>query len=302
MVRTYVRKSTRAFGYSKGNFERAILDINNGRLTYTAASKEYNIPRPTLYQHCKGKRGIKSNSVGRSTALPLDIEQRIADSLKVMERYGYGLSRREVLNLVEHYLKSNKITNNFKNGIPGEDWWLRFAKRQNLSIKKPQIVEYSRKKACDQFIIYNYFDLLNKTILELNLENKPNRIWNLDETSFCLDPSKTKCVGAKGFASTRTTFGSGRENTTVLMSCSAVGEKGPPLVIFKRKNIWDKWIGEKSLFPGTTYAATNNGWMEKEVFINYFEKSFIKTTAPSPGNPVLLIYDGHSSHIDLKLV
>jgi len=56
------------------------------------------------------------------------------------------------------------------------------------------------------------------------------------------------------------------------------------------------------LFPGTTYAATNNGWMEKEVFINYFQKSFIKTTRPSPQNPILLVYDGHSSHINIQLV
>lgn len=42
--------------------------------------------------------------------------------------------------------------------------------------------------------------------------------------------------------------------------------------------------------------------MEKAVFINYFEKSFLKTAKPTPENHVILIYDGHSSHIDLKLV
>lgn len=291
MVRTYIRKSSRALGYTKQDLQQASSDVLSGKLTYTAASKHYNIPRPTIYAHCKGSRGLKSNTMGRTTILSPDIEKRLSDSLKTMEKYGYGLSRREVLNLVGDYLKVNKIKNSFKNGIPGEDWWLGFAKRHNLSIKKPQIVEYSRKRACDPFIIYNYFDTLKKTILELKLENKPDRIWNLDETSFCLDPSKTKCVGAKGVASTRTTFGSGRENTSILMT-----------YYFDGKNIWDKWIGDKTLFPGTTFAATNNGWMEKEVFINYFEKSFIKTTNPSEINPVLLIYDGHSSHIDIKLV
>lgn len=86
------------------------------------------------------------------------------------------------------------------------------------------------------------------------------------------------------------------------MSCNAAGEKGPPLIIFKEKSVWDKWVGEKSFFHGTTYAATENGWMEKGVFINYFEKSFLKSAKPTPENPVILVYDGHSSHIDLKLV
>lgn len=69
----------------------------------------------------------------------------------------------------------------------------------------------------------------------MNLENKPNRIWNLDETSFCLDPSKTKCVGARGVAYIWTTFGSSRENTSVLMACSAAGDKEPSLIIYKSK-------------------------------------------------------------------
>lgn len=62
-----------------------------------------------------------------------------------MERYGYGLSRKEVLSLVGDYLKSNTINNFFNNGIPGEDCWLEFYKRQNLSIKIRQMVKYSRK-------------------------------------------------------------------------------------------------------------------------------------------------------------
>jgi len=68
------------------------------------------------------------------------------------------------------------------------------------------------------------------------------------------------------------------------MSCNAAGEKGPPLIIFKGKSVWDKWVGEKSNFPGTTYAATENGWMEKQVFINYFENFKTNTRKPCSFN------------------
>jgi len=81
-----------------------------------------------------------------------------------------------------------------------------------------------------------------------------------------------------------------------------MGQKAHPLIIFKGKNIWDKWVPDQSDFPGTTYAATTNGWMERDVFLNYFEKSFLITAQPTLYNPVLLIYDGHSSHVDLKLI
>lgn len=116
MVRKYVRKSSRALGYTKDDLKNAVDDIKSCRLTYGAASLHYNIPRPTLYAHCKGQRGLKSNTMGRTTILPLSVEKNMADSLKVMEKYGYGLSRKEVLNLVGDYLKSNKINNPFNNG------------------------------------------------------------------------------------------------------------------------------------------------------------------------------------------
>ncbi|KOB65530.1 Uncharacterized protein OBRU01_22569 [Operophtera brumata] len=155
-----------------------------------------------------------------------------------MEKYGFGLSRKEVLEMVGDYVNKNKLITPFKHGIPGKDWFVAFKKRHALSVKKPQAVEYARKKAVDPFIIFPYFDLLEKTICDLNLQNKPSAIWNLDETSFSNDPSKTKIVGAKGHASTRVISSPGRDNTTVLLGASASGKKAPPLIVFKGKNVW----------------------------------------------------------------
>lgn len=142
----------------------------------------------------------------------------------------------------------------------------------------------------DPYIIYPYFDLLEKTIEELGLTNKPQAVWNLDETSFSKDPSKTKIVGRKGHAATRMIASPGKDNTTVLLAASAVGEKVAPLIIFKGKIIWDQWTSPKA-YQQTTYAATSNGWMTTEVFENYLKKSFLPTLGKE--RPVLLIFDGH---------
>lgn len=96
MARTYVRKSARVTNYSKSDLKTAVNKLVAGTLTYNAASTMYNIPRPTLYAHSKGLQGIKSNSMGRATVLSPDIEYRLSESLKIMEKYCYGLSRREV--------------------------------------------------------------------------------------------------------------------------------------------------------------------------------------------------------------
>ncbi|CAH1982535.1 unnamed protein product [Acanthoscelides obtectus] len=149
--------------------------------------------------------------------------------------------------------------------------------------------------------VYQYFDLLENTIKELGLEDKPSQIWNLDESSFCSDPSKTKIVGQRGLPATRTTSRPGNQNTTVLMCCSASGEKAPTLIIFKGKHVWDQWLAPSgSEFPEMTYAATANGWMESTVFKNYFEKSFVKCLPPE--RPDLVIYDGHATHLSVEVV
>ncbi|CAG4957953.1 unnamed protein product [Colias eurytheme] len=44
----------------------------------------------------------------------------------------------------------------------------------------------------DPFIIQEFYDILERVINELGLQNKPERIFNLDETSYCSDPQKTK--------------------------------------------------------------------------------------------------------------
>lgn len=141
-----------------------------------------------------------------------------------------------------------------------------------------------------------------ETLQELDIQDKPGQIWNLDETSFSSDPSKTKVVGQIGLASTRTTSGPGRDNTTVLMACNADGAKAVPLIIFKGKYLYDEWTASEknSENPAVVYAGTKNGWMVKDVFKNYFTKHLLKSFGDK--RPILLVYDGHSTHVGIELI
>lgn len=302
MPRHYVRKSERATKYSQDELNNALNAIRADRITVKRASILYNIPRTTLRDHLKGRRGIKSKSFGRSTDISFQEEKKIADGIKAMEKWGFGLSRAEVLEKVGEYVRLNKQKTRFKDGKPGEDWFIGFKSRHRLSIKKPQSVEVARKNSMDPFVIYNYFTLLDTTLNELGIRDKPDHIWNLDETSFSSDPSKTKVVGQIGVPSTRTTSGPGRENTTVLMACNAAGEKAAPLIIFKGKHVYDEWTAPETDTDSCAivYAATKKGWMEGEVFRNYFTKHLI--TSFGEKRPILLIYDGHATHIGLELI
>lgn len=54
------------------------------------------------------------------------------------------------------------------------------------------------------------------------------------------------------------------------------------------------------MYPGTAYAATANGWMETAVFEAWFEKVFLPTVGQK--RPILLIYDGHSTHVGINII
>ncbi|XP_072395036.1 uncharacterized protein [Diabrotica undecimpunctata] len=183
MVRCYKRKTSNEGKYSAADLNAAMSDVLAGRTSIYKAAKLYKIPYVTLYSRVKGRRGAVKATKGRPTSISSADEVRLANGLKTMEKWGYGLSRKEVLEIVGNFVKTNHIETNFKDGVPGEDWFLGFTQRYRLSIKVPQNVEYSRKKALDPFIIYQFYDLLKSIMDEYGLHDKPERIWNLDESS-----------------------------------------------------------------------------------------------------------------------
>ncbi|XP_072930580.1 uncharacterized protein [Epargyreus clarus] len=301
MPRNYTRKTTRAMSYTQEDLEIVAQKIKDKKLTYAAASREYGIPTSTLSDRVLNKTRKISSTLGRATAIPKEHEDRLANSLRVLEKWGWGLSREEVLDIAQEFINKNCLNCPFNNGRPGADWFIAFCRRHNLSIKKPQPVEYLRKKMTDPFIISEYFKLLEQTLLELNLTDDPKRVWNLDETSLCLDPTRTKVVGAKGAACTRTTYGSAKENITVLTTVNAAGEKLDPLIVYKGKYLYQQWMVENVGYDfQLTYASSKRGWMESEIFFNYM----LNVVIPNLGDdrPVLLLYDGHVSHVDDKVV
>ncbi|KAG5894224.1 hypothetical protein JTB14_002273 [Gonioctena quinquepunctata] len=97
--------------------------------------------------------------------------------------------------------------------------------------------------------------------------------------------------------STRTTSGPGKETITVLIAARAIGRKLPRIFVFKGKYLWDTWMApEDHCFPHLAYECSQKGWMESDIFHKYLQNSFIPHIGPDC--PVLLIYDGPTTHID----
>ena len=149
-------------------------------------------------------------------------------------------------------------------------------------------------------------------------------MWNVDESNLYIDAQREKVnisaktfvyfsltlnyhdfarlflqvVAPRGEKASRVTATSGREAFTIEAAISAAGDVLEPLVVFKGVHAMSSWRNEG--FKGRV-AVSKNGWMTGDIFNEWF-KYFAQTVT---ARPIILICDGHSSHLKyetLKLV
>lgn len=97
MVRSYQRKSNRAKNCSKEDTARALGEYESSLLTLCGASKKYNIPKSTLHDRLKGTDALKNQTFGRALVISFEHENKLANDLETLERWVFGLSRKELL-------------------------------------------------------------------------------------------------------------------------------------------------------------------------------------------------------------
>ena len=79
--------------------------------------------------------------------------------------------------------------------------------------------------------------------------------------------------------------------------CQCDGIRYSTSKIYPRKRIKD---GLKlGAVPGTMFRCTSNGWINQNIFLEWF--SFFISSIPL-ARPVLLILDGHSSHMTVEVI
>ena len=87
------------------------------------------------------------------------------------------------------------------------------------------------------------------------------------------------------------------QDVKTLLYCSASGIACDPLIIFKGQNFMTSWFGENAL-PNTYYGHSENSCMDSVAFAKWF-KIFAETLKD---RPLLLIFDGHITHITIPVI
>lgn len=269
------------------SMQKAAIAVNEEGLSIRKASERYGVPRSTLHDRCTGKVDWHAMP-GPAKYLSISEENELATFLLQCADIGYGHTRKQVLAIVQKIIDDRGI-----NAVVTNGWWERFCKRNpQLTLRTTAPLSRARTLASDRSSINMYFDLLEETLHENGIFDNAAAIFNLDESGFPLAPKPPKLVSKKGAKNPVHFTGDGKSQITVLACTSAAGYALPPFVIYDRRTLNPEYsVGE---VPGSLYGLSPNGWIDKELFCDWFFNHFL-LYAPQV-RPLLLLMDGHSTH------
>lgn len=130
-------------------------------------------------------------------------------------------------------------------------------------------LKISRKDARKPHIVYDFYGTHTKVVQENNLETEPMYIYNCDKSGFQNDPSKVRTIVEKGKHLSRVPGTSRLENRQRVENVSARG-------CLTKVHV-SKLVGPRNV---TSLREQRNELNQN----------------------VLLIYDGHASHISIRII
>jgi len=299
MVSKYQRKSDQQ-SWDPQAMQRAIDAVNNEGMKWNTAAKTFNVPRNTLK-----RRVLKKNLQATDTKKILGHyravfneaqEDELKKHLLDMEVRFFGIRIPDLRSLAYQLAEENNIPHNFNHEtkLAGKDWVRGFRKRHpELVLREPEKTSAARAQAFNQVNVNKFYDML-EDVQKTHLY-PPHRVFNVDETGLMTVQSKTSKVFAlKGRRQVGSLTSAERGVLSTFAVCmSAGGTFIPPFIIFPRQRM--KAELQDGAPPGTAFACHTSGWMQSEIFTQWFDH-FLKFAKPSKEDPVLLILDGHATH------
>ena len=149
-----------------------------------------------------------------------------------MAQLGYGYTHIQLQHLageLAHSLERRQTSKPLSN-----NWLYVFLQRwkDRLSSLNPRSLETTRAKAATPEVVNNYYKELDSTLEKYGLKDKPQCIYNLDETGLQPDHRPPNVIAPSG--SNTQPITSARSTTVTLVGCAnAAGNSLPPFFIFK---------------------------------------------------------------------
>jgi hypothetical protein len=285
---------------SPGRAKRALYKVEHENISLRKAAKALNISYSFLQRRASGVVEIESRN-GRKPVFTKAEEEKLANYLSEMAARGMGLRTSEFLNFVGNIIKKENRTNPFTDGVPGYTWYKGFMERnKNIVEKRKETpLEASRAKVTPS-LIDDWFCKYRIFISDKELLDKPERIYNADETGFTMGSKSGNVIGPTKRIHAgpvpHVSGGKSKERVTVMYCANAAGNVLPPFFVFaKPKPVsYDNLAGATK---GSDAAYTDKGWMDVPTFkkfIGHLDKYGEKE------RPIVLLIDSVGSHVSIE--
>ena len=280
--------------HTEDSLQLAIQDVCCSKLSLRMAARQYGIPKSTLSLYVSGKLQIGARR-GPASILSPEEEQRIVDYAVHMEEIGYGCIREQIFDIVAAIVSKDGRPNPFVNGRPGRKWSSLFRKRHpEITLRTPEKLQLARAKCCTLEILGAWFKEFGEFLEARSLLNKAECIWNADEAGFPLCATSGKVISIRNSKNVYAITADTKEQITALCAISAAGDALPPMHIFPGTRF--KYNPMLNCVDGACFGHSPTGWISTELFYGWIANHFAKRVSV---RPVVLLVDGHSSHIDI---
>ncbi|KAB0790631.1 hypothetical protein PPYR_14933 [Photinus pyralis] len=287
----YKRKSERQ-SWSEVSMANAVQEVLEGRMGYLKASMEFGVPRSTLEGRVsKVRKGLLSRKnaakkgLGRYKAVFTEKqEEEMVEHILAMENRLFGFTLKDLRKMAFDLAVRNKLTHQFnmEKKAAGKTWLYQFLKRHpKLSLRTPEPTSIARAIGFNRSAVQKFFALLSE--IYKNYDITPDNIYNVDETGIMTVPKKrSKCLALRGKKQVGCLSSGERGVLVTAETCmSAAGVFMPPMFVFPRERAKPEFLDNAP--PGSTAAYHSSGWMQTEIFLNWFKK-FISFSNPSKEN------------------
>lgn len=290
------------FLYSEETMVKAIDAVKSDE-SASEVSRRFDVPRSTLIYKATGKSPAERR-MGPSPALGTSAEKMLVNWVMGLAQRGFPIYKLDLILSVQQICKELALPNLFNNDKPCKRWLYLFLKRhpeiamrtvEKLSKVRAIVTEHGVGewfKEVDNYLTKFYV----KSVLE-----DPTRVFNCDESSFMMCPKSEKVLGIRGQKNVyKVHQGNDKDNITVLFNVSASGEIAPTMVVYPGKRLPQ---GVKLSMPENwAIGRSEKGWMNGEIFFEYFVNIFYKWLEDKKVLfPVLMFLDGNSSHLTYHL-
>lgn len=300
-MRNYKRRTNQQ-EWSEEAMKSAMTAVLSGSLSQNKAALQFKIPVASLNRRIKSGKTAEEASkkkLGRFTTIfTTEEENALVEHILQLEHRFFGVSYYELRSLAFQFGEMNKIRNNFnrETRLAGKDWLYLFLQRHpELRLRTPENTSAARAAGFNKVSVETFFSHLG--FLYDKYSFPPSRVYNCDETGITTVPNKpVKIISLKGKKQVGS-FSSGERGQliTAEICLSATGHYIPPLLIIPR--VRRNPLYEVGLPAESIVAFEKSGWMTSTIFSDVWFPHFLKHTHPNEENPVLLILDGHATHV-----